>query len=245
MKVHFLRASRSRKSACPSFFQRLWMTKCAVILILTALAAGGPVAQLRGGQTTPVGTKRSSGNSQNGKLVYKSQGCDKCHGSYGEGLSTLGPNGGTPRIAPMTLALPTFMKSVRNPNGPMPPYGSHQLPDRDLTDVYAFLKSSTRAVEREASAPANPKSGQRLFTEYGCSECHLAQGQGSRSTKGTRLGPPQLPLSAFIRYVREPTREMPPYTQKTVTDQELTDIYAFLQSVPQPPSWKTILLLNQ
>ncbi len=127
----------------------------------------------------------------------------------------------------------------------MPPYGSQQASDRDLTDVYAFLQSLTPPVEHEASIGINPKDGQRLFTKYGCSECHLSRGQGARSTGGTRLGPPQIPLSAFVSYVRAPTREMPPYTQKTVSNEELADMYAFLQAVPQPRSWKIIPLLNQ
>jgi len=41
-----------------------------------------------------------------------------------------------------------------------------------------------------------------------------------------------------VSYVRKPTREMPPYTDKVVSDQELADIYAFLQSRPRPPAAK-------
>jgi ubiquinol-cytochrome c reductase cytochrome c subunit len=42
--------------------------------------------------------------------------------------------------------------------------------------------------------------------------------------------------AAFARYVRQPRGEMPPYTAKVVTDQELADIHAFLRSVPRPPA---------
>jgi hypothetical protein len=38
---------------------------------------------------------------------------------------------------------------------------------------------------------------------------------------------------------------MPPFTEKVVTDAELTDIHAFLASVPAPPAVKDIPLLNQ
>jgi hypothetical protein len=37
---------------------------------------------------------------------------------------------------------------------------------------------------------------------------------------------------------------MPPNTAKVVSDQQLADIYAFLQSVPQPPSATNVPLLN-
>ena len=98
--------------------------------------------------------------------------------------------------------------------------------------------------EHQATVASDAAKGQQLFVQYGCAECHLSKGQGARST-GARLGPPQIPQAAFVNYVREPTGEMPPYTRKTVSDEELADMYAFLQLIPPTPSWKTIPLLNQ
>jgi cytochrome c1 len=37
---------------------------------------------------------------------------------------------------------------------------------------------------------------------------------------------------------------MPPYTKKVASDQELGDIYAYLQSIPEPPPVKSIPLLS-
>jgi hypothetical protein len=37
---------------------------------------------------------------------------------------------------------------------------------------------------------------------------------------------------------------MPPYTRKITTDAELADMYAFVQSVPQPPDVEKIPLLK-
>jgi mono/diheme cytochrome c family protein len=48
----------------------------------------------------------------------------------------------------------------------------------------------------------------------------------------------------LARYVRKPTGGMPPYTAKVMSDQELADIYAFLQSRPHPPSAKNIPILK-
>jgi ubiquinol-cytochrome c reductase cytochrome c subunit len=48
----------------------------------------------------------------------------------------------------------------------------------------------------------------------------------------------------LTRYVRKPKGEMPPYTSKVVSDQELADIYAFLQSRPNPPAVKNIPILH-
>ena len=38
---------------------------------------------------------------------------------------------------------------------------------------------------------------------------------------------------------------MPAFTEKVLSDAELTDIYAYLQSVPAPKAVKDIPLLNQ
>jgi hypothetical protein len=37
---------------------------------------------------------------------------------------------------------------------------------------------------------------------------------------------------------------MPPYTAKVASDQDLADIYAFLLTIPAPPTVNTIPLLN-
>ena len=41
-------------------------------------------------------------------------------------------------------------------------------------------------------------------------------------------------FAAFSRYVRQPTGQMPPYTAKVVSDADLANIYAFVQSRPEP-----------
>jgi hypothetical protein len=37
---------------------------------------------------------------------------------------------------------------------------------------------------------------------------------------------------------------MPPYTEKVLSDQELADIYAYLQAIPTAPAFTTIPLLS-
>jgi len=80
----------------------------------------------------------------------------------------------------------------------------------------------------------NPQNGKRLYDKYGCYECHGGQGQGSQLS-GPRIGPSPGSFSGFLTYIRQPTGQMPPYTRKITSDAELADMYAFLQSVPQPP----------
>ena len=90
----------------------------------------------------------------------------------------------------------------------------------------------------------NAQNGRKLFTRFGCYQCHQREAQGAAAT-GPRLGPHPIPFANFTRYVRQPTGQMPPYTAKVVKDAELADIYAFLQSLPDPAPVKDIPLLNQ
>jgi mono/diheme cytochrome c family protein len=221
---------------------------CNYIAIAAVLAAIPIVVQ--GSEPRPTrgqepSSQNSAGNPQKGKLVFENLGCNKCHGTEGEGVSGSGQGGAVPRIASTSLALPAFLESVRKPKGQMPPFGTQKVSDSELSAVYAFLQTLKLSATSKTPAPANLKNGERLFVSYGCYECHGFQGQGSTRTGGSRLGPPQIPLSAFVSYVREPTGQMPPYTAKVVSNEDLADIYNFLNSVPPPPPLKTIPILNQ
>ena|SRR5579862_2193596 len=96
---------------------------------------------------------------------------------------------------------------------------------------------------KSAPAPAgDAQNGKKIFASYGCYQCHDYDGHGGA---GARLAPNPIPFAALMRYVRQPAGEMPPYTSKVVSDKELADIYAFLQSIPAPPAAKSIPLLNR
>ena len=100
--------------------------------------------------------------------------------------------------------------------------------------------------EKSEAAPArNAESGKKIFTKDGCYECHGREGQGAVQGAGPRIGPPQLSFEGFTKYVHQPTGQMPPYTSKVISDQELADIFAYLQSRPKAAPSKNIPLLNQ
>jgi mono/diheme cytochrome c family protein len=89
----------------------------------------------------------------------------------------------------------------------------------------------------------NAENGKRLFTRDGCYQCHGYAGQGSIA--GARLAPPVLNAQGMIRYIRRPAGAMPAFTDKVLSDQDVSDIYAFLKTIPAPPAVKDIPLLNQ
>ena len=78
-----------------------------------------------------------SGNTQNGKKLFMSDGCYECHGRMGQGAAQTG----AARIGPPQLSFEGFQSYVRGPKNQMPPYTAKALPDADLADIYAYLKS--------------------------------------------------------------------------------------------------------
>jgi mono/diheme cytochrome c family protein len=105
--------------------------------------------------------------------------------------------------------------------------------------------SSSAAQKSEAAATGSVENGKKVFMKDGCYECHGREGQGAAQASGPRIGPPQRFLRSFSRYVRQPTGQMPPFTSEVISDQELADVYAYLQSRPEAAPAKDIPLLNQ
>jgi len=111
----------------------------------------------------------------------------------------------------------------------------------------ALLCGVAFGISPGVSAPApqgDPVKGKANFERVGCYQCHGREGQGGR--EGPRIAAP-VPLAypALSGFVRTTSGDMPPYTEKVLSNQELTDIYAYLQSIPAPPDHKTIPLLSQ
>jgi mono/diheme cytochrome c family protein len=95
-----------------------------------------------------------------------------------------------------------------------------------------------------AQAPAgDAANGKKLFLRDGCYECHGYAGQGGRD--GARIAVIGLNAQGLIHYVRAPAGQMPAYTDKVITDQELTDIHAYLQTMAKAKPVKDIPLLQQ
>lgn len=119
-----------------------------------------------------------------------------------------------------------------------------------LMAALAFA-SSTLAQAPAASAPpaaqaapaANADTGKKLWVSYGCWQCHGYEGQGGAA--GPRLAGRNLPLAGLTAYVRRPTNQMPPYTEKVVPNADLAHIHAYLQSRPAPPPVASIPLLQK
>ena len=94
--------------------------------------------------------------------------------------------------------------------------------------------------------------GARRLRREGQGRLHASTAAGSATAPSGRaasparkLAPDPMPLEAFTAFVRTTNRAMPPYREAVLSNEDLADIYAYLQSIPKPADYKTIPLLNQ
>jgi ubiquinol-cytochrome c reductase cytochrome c subunit len=102
------------------------------------------------------------------------------------------------------------------------------------------------ALGQVSALAASAESGKAAFVKNGCWQCHDFNGQGSVATSAGRvIANTPLPFDAFKAYVRDPGGSMPPFHVEILSDSDLADIYAYLESLPKPRQAKDIPLLNQ
>jgi mono/diheme cytochrome c family protein len=114
------------RSGCENRFPAL------LLFVFAALLLGVPA--LWAGQSSDA---PPAGNAENGKKLFMNDGCYECHGRLGQGAAQTG----AARIGPPQLSFEGFQSYVRAPKINMPPYSSKAIPDQDLADIYAYLKS--------------------------------------------------------------------------------------------------------
>jgi mono/diheme cytochrome c family protein len=189
-----------------------------VLLVALAAAAEARIAAQPGGADPRA-------------AAFAQSGCDVCHGEDGAG-TTAGPH-----LAGGRLTLAQFTAAVRRGQRTMPAYGAEALSDERIAEIHAYLEAQPPLD----MPPGRADAGARLFAAYGCAYCHANEAQGG--VTGPRLGPDPITLARFAWYVRHPSLQMPPYSTVTVSDQDLADIYTFVESRPRPPPLGSISLL--
>ena len=206
-------------------------TAAAVLTVMVTTTSATPRAQ-----TPPAAPGATAASVAAGRTLYTTLGCETCHGPGGRGTAA------APRLAAGTLQLPAFTAYVRKPTGSMPPHSAQVVPDQGLADIYAFLHAPLPASppgQAATSAQAGRvDAGAAIYRKVGCFQCHVNEAQGGAN--GPRIGPDPIPFARFAAYVRNPSGDMPPYTEKVLSAQDLADIYAFLQARQRPPALNTI-----
>jgi mono/diheme cytochrome c family protein len=88
-------------------------------------------------------------------------------------------------------------------------------------------------------------NGRKVYLADGCYQCHGRVGQGGLMTgPAPILAQTKMPFAAFRRQLRNPINDMPPYPENLLSEKEVADIFAFLQSLPGRRPVKDIPILN-
>src|SRR5579872_2781840 len=107
--------------------------------------------------------------------------------------------------------------------------------NRTIVALLAVIAWVPWAAAQDAPS-GNATKGKQLYLTDGCSYCHGTVGQGGGGrTGGLRLAQMPIPYAAFLNQLRHPANEMPPYVASVLSDQEATDIYAYIADLPPPP----------
>jgi mono/diheme cytochrome c family protein len=112
---------------------------------------------------------------------------------------------------------------------------------RQISGLAAF--AAGLVLGSTGAMAASAEKGKAGFVQHGCWQCHGYNGQGG--VTGLKLAPDPIPFETLSNFVRTTNRAMPPYREEILSNADLEDIYAYLQSIPKDPDPKSIPLLNQ
>ena len=112
--------------------------------------------------------------------------------------------------------------------------------------VAALGVGAVASIAAAQDAPqGNATNGKRIFLADGCFTCHGRSGQGGAyNGPAPILAHTALPFDGFKGQLRNPADDMPAYSDAVLSDKDVADIYAFVQSLPGPSSAKDIAILN-
>ena len=111
-----------------------------------------------------------------------------------------------------------------------------------LSAARNLLFAAALVASHAALAAGSAEKGKSTYVQHGCWQCHGTMGQGGIT--GPKLAPGPMPLEALSAFVRNTRGAMPPYQSAILSDGDLADIHAYLESLPKAPDYKSIPLLN-
>ena len=101
------------------------------------------------------------------------------------------------------------------------------------------------SVSAQDAPKGDAANGKRIYLTDGCFTCHGRSGQGGAyNGPAPILAHTALPFDGFQGEVRNPANDMPAYSEAVLSDKDIADIYAFVESLPGPRSPKDISILN-
>ena len=112
--------------------------------------------------------------------------------------------------------------------------------------VGAVFATGASAIGHAQDAPhGDAGNGKRIYLAVGCFTCHGRSGQGGAlNGPAPILASTALPFDGFKGQIRDPSNDMPAYSDALLSDKDIADIFAFVESLPGPRSPKDISILN-
>jgi mono/diheme cytochrome c family protein len=111
----------------------------------------------------------------------------------------------------------------------------------------AALSAGVFAAARAQDAPpaGDAAKGKKIFLTIGCFTCHGRSGQGGAyNGPAPILAHTMLPFDGFKGQIRNPADDMPAFPPAVLSDQDIADIYAFVETLPGAGSAKDHPILN-
>jgi ubiquinol-cytochrome c reductase cytochrome c subunit len=106
------------------------------------------------------------------------------------------------------------------------------------------LMGLSAGIAAQDAPQGDAERGRKAYMHHLCYTCHGTVGQGGERGAGPPLAPTVWPYSAFAQQTRKPRLVMIPYSEKTLPEQELADMHAYLRTIKTPPAAKDVPLLR-
>src|SRR5439155_4448008 len=88
------------------------------------------------------------------------------------------------------------------------------------------------AVFAQEQAPAgSAERGYEAYMKYQCYTCDGTVGQGADRRTWPKFPPNPISFAGFVRQLLPPGQDMPACRKQCVSEQEVADIYAYLNSI--------------
>ena len=109
----------------------------------------------------------------------------------------------------------------------------------------ALVAASISGAFAQDAPPGDAANGKRVYLADGCFTCHGRSGQGGAyNGPAPVLAKTALPFEGFKMQIRNPSNDMPAYSEAVMSDKEIADMFAFVQSLPGRREAKDIAILK-
>jgi nitric oxide reductase subunit C len=135
-----------------------------------------------------LGSLDPPGDAANGARLFRTKQCETCHSLGGRG-GKVGPKldsyGGYASPIYLTAGLWNHGKPMavvmETMHVPRPTFEKN-----DIADLLAYIRSAAGGIDRIYVRPGNPQTGEKLFVQKRCAQCHTPNAQGTRSAPDLR-----------------------------------------------------------